>query len=207
MTAHPDGVLRRPAPAVGGAGYPRASILALGFLAASLAAAAFVGSEYVLGGVRAALLLVAAAAIQLRLCCDVSTKTAVAGSGVRAAAGIGVGEYGARIEDVLILFAAGCAAPSPWGFVLGGAAALLAVVTAHLRTFGGGLGFAEDFCGPFSRMQRMFFLMVAAVIAAAEAMWLPSRWSLLVALALVLVGTALTAARRLLRLTVAMQGR
>lgn len=179
----------------------------LGLLVSLLCAGAFVASEYAQGGIRVLLLFVAVAAIHLRLRCDALVKSESAEANPHMATGIGGGEVVARVEDVLALFAAGCAAPSPWGCVLGGSAALLAVSTAHLRAFGGSLGFAEDCCGPFSRVQRMRFLMLVAVIAASEALWLNSSWSLLVGLALIMAGTAYTAARRTMRLAVEMQGR
>jgi hypothetical protein len=64
-------------------------------------------------------------------------------------------------------FGRGCA--SGWSD-LGWLAAVLAIATAHVRAFGGSLGYGQDLTGPMAKQHRMFTLTVGT-LAAAFAAW------------------------------------
>ena len=59
-----------------------------------------------------------------------------------------------RIEDSLLLIAAGAAAGFD-GLVFGMLAALLAAICAYVRLLGGTLGQPQDFVGPQAKPHRM----------------------------------------------------
>jgi phosphatidylglycerophosphate synthase len=149
-------------------------------------------------GVRAVLLLGAAAMIQLRLVCNLLDGM-VAERGRSSSAGAIWNELPDRFSDVALLAAAGyCAGASGLMFAveIGWICACLALLTAYLREMGRGFGFAADFSGPMAKPQRMAALTIACVISALEPLWGWRGQTLLIALATVAIGTAITAARR-----------
>ncbi len=109
-----------------------------------------------------------------------------------------------RLEDVVLLLATGFAVGGEWGPGLGWTAALLALSTAYLRQVGGAMGLTQDFCGPLAKPQRMFVLTLALLVAGATA---DPRTALGVGLVVIVAGTALTAARRIVRLLAALKTR
>jgi phosphatidylglycerophosphate synthase len=137
--------------------------------------------------------LVAALGIQLRLLANMLDGLVAIEGGRKSATGALYNEFPDRIEDSLLLVAAGYATALP---ELGWAAALLAMATAYVRSLGGALGHEQDFCGPMAKQHRMAVLTLAALASAA----LPQLPVMACALALIAAGSALTAARRLARL-------
>src|SRR5690606_1755917 len=99
-----------------------------------------------------------------------------------------------RIADSLLLVALGHAAGMPWA---GWAAALLAALTASIRTLGGALGLAQDFRGPMAKQHRMALMTVACLLAPFEAMFAGSRHALVAAILIIAAGSLLTCATRL----------
>jgi hypothetical protein len=65
-----------------------------------------------------------------------------------------------------------------------------------VRVFGGSLGFAQDFRGPFAKQQRMAVLTAACLLGAAETIWHSERYALLTAAAVIAVGSFVTCATR-----------
>lgn len=142
--------------------------------------------------------LVAALGIQLRLLANMLDGLVAIEGGRKSATGALYNEFPDRIEDSLLLVAAGYAAALP---ELGWAAALLAMATAYARSLGGALGHEQDFCGPMAKQHRMAVLTLAALASAA----LPHLPVMAGALALIAAGSAVTTARRLTRLAGAMK--
>lgn len=141
------------------------------------------------------LYLAGALAIQLRLLCNLFDGLVAVEGGRKSAYGPLYNEVPDRIEDSVFLAGFGWAAGLLW---LGLAAALLAAVTAYVRALGGTFGFAHDFRGPMAKQQRMAVLTIGAVAACLEALWQGTSWALVVTLALVTAGTAITIVRRVL---------
>ncbi|TDR46633.1 phosphatidylglycerophosphate synthase [Tahibacter aquaticus] len=132
--------------------------------------------------------------IQLRLLCNLFDGMVAIEGRRQTATGALYNEVPDRIADSLLLVALGVAAGQPW---LGWLGALLAALTAYVRTLGGALGQAQDFRGPLAKQQRMAVMTAACVLAPLE-LWLwQSRWSLLLAAALIAAGSALTCLTRL----------
>ncbi len=151
------------------------------------------------GALRAALFVAAGACLPLRLVCNLLDGMVAVEHGRGASAGPIWNELPDRFSDVVVLVAAGYAARSS-GLALGASAgwicAVLALSTAYVRELGHGLGFAPDFSGPFAKQQRMLALTAAAAVSAVEPLWGWRGQSMLIALGIVGLGTALTTARR-----------
>lgn len=141
------------------------------------------------------LYLAGALAIQLRLLCNMLDGLVAVEGGRKSAYGPLYNEVPDRIEDSVFLAAFGYAAGLLW---LGLTAALLAAITAYVRALGGTFGFPQDFRGPMAKPHRMAALTLGSVAACAEALWQGTHWSLVVTLALVTAGAALTIVRRVL---------
>jgi phosphatidylglycerophosphate synthase len=158
------------------------SIAGIAFAAAGAACFVFAGGQPLLwfGG---------ALAIQLRLLANLMDGLLAVEGGRKSPTGALYNEFPDRIEDALLLIAAGYGAGYP---TLGWAAALLAMGTAYVRALGGAIGLPQDFCGPMAKQHRMALLTVGAVVS----IFLPVMpW----VLGLIAAGAALTAARRLHR--------
>lgn len=176
-------------------------------LFAALAAAALVAARDAGDGLRALLLLAAAAAIQLRLLCNLLDGMVAVEGGRGSRAGEVFNDAPDRAADAIIFIAAGYTLPWPgWGPALGWSAALLAVLTAYVRMLGGALGRPQDFCGPMAKPHRMAVLTIACLASIPELLLSVSRgWMLALGLAVIVVGSAFTVARRLVRLVRALE--
>jgi phosphatidylglycerophosphate synthase len=164
----------------------------LGILVSVGGAAAYLGAPQ-----RPWLLLVAALAVQLRLLCNLLDGLVAVEGGRKSPYGPLFNEAPDRLEDSLFLVAAGYAAGQLW---LGLLAALLACLTAYVRTLGGSLGFPQDFSGPMAKPHRMAALTLGSLAAFAEALWRGTDHALTAALWLIVAGAALTALRRTWRI-------
>ncbi len=138
-------------------------------------------------------LLLCALCIQMRLICNLLDGMVAMEGGKASAAGKIYNEFPDRIADSLLIVALGYAGGSPW---LGWLGALLAALTAYVRVFGGSLGFAQDFRGPFAKQQRMAILTAACLAAAAESTWHTERYSLYAAAIVIAAGSLLTCITR-----------
>lgn len=128
-----------------------------------------------------------ALAVQLRLLANLMDGLLAVEGGRKSATGALYNEFPDRIEDTLLLVAAGYGAGVP---TLGWAAALAAMGTAYVRALGGAIGLAQDFRGPMAKQHRMALLTIGAVVSLA----LPVMpW----VLAVICAGAMLTCARRL----------
>jgi phosphatidylglycerophosphate synthase len=175
-------------------------ISAASFAFAALGAAALLGAGMVeIAALRAALLLAAAAAIQLRLLCNLLDGMVAVEHGRGSPTGVIWNELPDRFSDVVLLAAAGYYAAAG-GVMLaietGWLCAALALLTAYIRELGRGLGFAADFSGPMAKPQRMAVLTVACVISALEPLWGWRGQTLMIALVVTALGTAFTTYRR-----------
>lgn len=135
-------------------------------------------------------LLAGAAGVQLRLLCNMLDGLVAVEGGLKTKAGDLFNEAPDRIEDVLLLVAAGMACGQPQ---LGWCCATLALTTAYLRAFGASHGFGQDFCGPCAKPHRMFILTVGLLLSVLRL----NFPILLIALQIIAVLTAVTVARRL----------
>lgn len=139
------------------------------------------------------MLLLAAAACQLRLLCNLFDGMVAVEGGKSGPEGAYWNEAPDRVADLLILVGAGLGAGAA---ALGWAAAALAVLTAYVRELGRAEGAVLDFAGPMAKQHRMGVITGAALLAAAAPGWPVIE----IALWIVALGAAATAARRSLSL-------
>ncbi len=139
-----------------------------------------------------------ALAIVLRLLCNLFDGMVAVEGGRQTPTGALYNEVPDRLADSLFLVALGYACGLGW---LGWLAALLAALTAYIRTLGGTLGLAQDFRGPMAKPHRMWLMIAACLVAPVETWLAGTHFALLVALVIITVGSALTCALRLRAIT------
>ena len=185
-------------------------ISALGVVFAILGAAILA-----LGGVlppipRAIILIIAAAAIQGRLLCNLLDGMVAVEHGRASSAGPIWNELPDRFSDAVLLAGAGYMLSGlGWriGPSIGGVAAVLAVITAYVRELGRGLGFPADFTGPMAKQQRMVVLTGGCLLSAIEPFWNGAGQMMIVTMAVIVVGTAWTIGRRVRNLAAGLKAR
>ena len=187
--------------ALGRAGVRPNAVSVAGVVFAAAAAGAFL---LVPGGTRqtsATALVAAAAAIQLRLLCNLLDGLLAVEEGFKTATGDLYNELPDRLADVVILVGAGYSIRNlPGGVDLGWAAAVAALLTAYIRALGGSLGLPQDFRGPMAKPHRMFTLTVAALAAAIESALGTGQQALRAGLIVIVAGSIVTSWRRTSRL-------
>ena len=146
------------------------------------------------------LLIVAAGSIQLRLLANMLDGLVAVEGGRKTPTGDLFNEVPDRIADVLILAPAGYAIV--WlgaaGITLGWLVALLAVLTAYVRLFGGSLGFPQSFAGPMAKQHRMATLTLTCLLSIVEVIVTGYQGRLLsFGLLVIGLGAAVTSVRRL----------
>lgn len=146
------------------------------------------------------LLLLAAGLIQLRLLANMLDGLVAVEGGRHTPTGDLFNEVPDRIADVLILAPIGYGIPfGIAGVTLGWAVALLAVLTAYIRLFGGSLGFVQSFMGPMAKQHRMAVLTLACLVSVVEVIAFGFHgWALTAGLIVIGIGAAITAVRRLM---------
>lgn len=184
------GLIRRLAAALARAGVTPNQISVAGIAFALLAAAAL----WLASGGRAAGWLVAILFIQLRLLANLIDGLVAVEGGRGDALGPLYNEVPDRIEDTAILAAFGLAAGAP---MLGLWAALAAVACAYVRQLGGALGQVQSFAGPMAKQHRMAAITLGCLAGLVEALAGTAGLPALI-LWVVLLGTLLTIARRLM---------
>jgi phosphatidylglycerophosphate synthase len=178
------------------------SLASMGF--AALASICLVGTAFTDGLQARVLFVLAAGFVQLRLLANLLDGMVAVGSGKASPVGELYNEVPDRVADTVILIGAGFAAGG--APVLGYVAALLAVFVAYMRALGTALGAKALFIGPMAKPQRMATITAACVYSAC----VPAEWpggfgcgalgAISIALALIAIGAALTAVRRLRRI-------
>jgi phosphatidylglycerophosphate synthase len=174
-----------------------------GVVWALAACAAFALVPSMTGAARATAFVCAAAAIQLRLLCNLLDGMLAVEEGLKTRLGELYNEIPDRLADVAILAGAGLAGNR----ALGCAAAIVALFTAYVRVLGGSLGLTQYFTGPMAKQHRMFVLTVATVWSAGEAAFGAPPRALQVGLAVIVCGAIVTAWRRIRLIAREMEGR
>jgi len=143
------------------------------------------------------LAILAAIFIQGRLLCNLFDGMVAVEGGKGTAAGELFNDIPDRIADPLVIIAAGYAISEvPWGSTLAWFAAILAVMTAYVRTLAASIGAPTNFAGPMAKQHRMAILTVACCATAAESYLWHSTYALLVALIIITTGCIITIFRR-----------
>jgi phosphatidylglycerophosphate synthase len=141
--------------------------------------------------------LLATVLVLVRLLCNLLDGLLAIEFDRREKAGDIYNEIPDRFEDTLFLVGAGYLAGS---VELGWIAAVLAVFTAYVRTFGASLGQSQDFGGPCAKPHRMVILM-AGLIGDVMAYFAKATVNVpKITLWIIIIGTSITALLRLRRL-------
>jgi len=207
----PQRVTRRPIPARSAswatlaahrlqrAGVRPNQVSVLGVVFAAVAAICLILAGRSEDEARIALFVVAAAAMPLRLLCNMLDGMLAVEGGLKTPTGEIYNELPDRLADLLILAGAGYAIGDvAWGPELGWAAATTALLTAYVRTLGAAAGASHHFVGPMAKPRRMHVLIAACLLSAVEtAVGWPERRVLAVALMVIIVGGLATIVRRL----------
>ena len=174
------------------------TISVLSVFCAALAGASMIWArQQPSAGAALTLFVVAALMIQARLLCNLFDGMVAVEGGLGTKSGEIYNELPDRIADAVILICAGYAAEPKWiAPALGWAAALGSVMTAYVRALGASAGAGQQFCGPMAKQQRMFITTVGCIVAGLEVLFHWPPRALLVALAIIVVGTVYTTARR-----------
>lgn len=183
------------------AGFTPNQVSGLSVVFALGAGAALAGSAEVDGLPRIVLLVVAAAAIQLRLLCNLFDGMMAVEGGLNSAVGDIYNDLPDRLADPIILIAAGCAARQlESGMTLGWLAGLLSVMTAYVRMLGAAGGLPHDFRGPMAKQHRMAVLTLACIASVFDPLWNGQGQVLRAALAIIAVGCIVTIIRRVMHM-------
>lgn len=185
---------------LGARGVQPNTISMLGLVPAAAAGLCFLLLPHAPRLLQVLLLMVAAGSIQLRLLANMLDGLVAVEGGRKTPTGDLFNEVPDRIADVLILAPAGYAIV--WlgtaGITLGWLVALLAVLTAYVRLFGGSLGFAQSFMGPMAKQHRMATLTLACLLSVVEVIVAGFQGRILfLGLLVIGLGAALTFIRRL----------
>jgi phosphatidylglycerophosphate synthase len=158
-------------------------------------------------GTRTALLVLAAACIQLRLLCNLLDGMVAVEGGRGSRSGEVYNDLPDRIADPLLIVPAGYASGLAWGPELAWVAGLLALMTAYIRMLGGASGLPQDFQGPMAKPHRMATMTVGLLAAALAVPLGLDGPALIVALLAVALGAAYTAVRRTRAILAALESR
>ena len=175
-----------------GAGMTPNQMSAASIVAAVLGAVAY-GGAAVAPSAGAACLVAAAIFVQLRLLANLLDGLMAIEEGKKTPTGVLYNEFPDRVADTVFLVAAGYASGWP---DLGWLAAVLAVATAYVRSFGGSLGYEQDFSGPMAKPHRMFTLTVGSLVAAVAVVFAAWQVVLAATLGVIVLGCAATVVRR-----------
>lgn len=189
------------------------SISVASTVVAVLAAAALLATAHVGNGWRIVLLLAVALGAPLRLLLNMLDGMLAVEKGMQTPVGELYNELPDRISDVVLLAAAGHAAAGVWGWAdtdlgpaLGWTAAVLALLTAYVRTLGAATGVGNFFDGPMAKPRRMWVLVIACLVSCVEPVLHWPRGSVLLgALVIIALGSLATVVVRLRLVAAALQ--
>lgn len=142
--------------------------------------------------------LCCALCIQLRLLCNLLDGMVAIEGGKQSPLGSLYNEFPDRVADSVLIVGLGYAI----GYSdLGWSGALVAALTAYVRVFGGSIGLKQSFSGPMAKQHRMALMTVALVLNAAETAIYGTHHVLLIALAIIVIGSLITCGTRTLAIS------
>lgn len=174
------------------------AISIIGMLAAVTAGSLLYSTQLATGATQRALWLIAGLLCQVRLLCNLFDGMVAIKRGIASPKGELYNEVPDRISDVAVFIGLGYAIGSD--ITLGYVAALMSVFVAYVRAVIKATGAPNDYAGPMAKPQRMAVATLLAIYMAIS----PFSWRLSwgepkLILLIVIVGTSLTAFRRLRR--------
>lgn len=147
----------------------------------------------------ALLAICSAVLIQGRLLCNLLDGMVAIEGGKSTPSGELFNDIPDRIADLLTLTAMGYATQfHPLSISLGWAAALLAVMTAYIRTLASSTGAPTNFAGPMAKQHRMAIATLACLLTAVENFFMPAGSTLFYTLIIINIGCVITIINRTL---------
>jgi phosphatidylglycerophosphate synthase len=175
---------------------------------AILGSVLFVVADNSTMNLRAICLAGAAVMVILRLLCSTLDGAMAVEGGMSSRIGPLFNELPGRIADSLLLIFAGYASHTgEVGITLGWACALFALLTSYVRALGAAQGLPQDYSGPMTRPHRMIVLAIASMIAALESALGWNIYAITWGLAIIAIGSVVTAMERLWRLARTLESR
>lgn len=141
--------------------------------------------------------------IQLRLLCNLFDGMVAIEGGKKSDIGSLYNEFPDRIADSLLIVGLGYAIGQS---DLGWFAALAAALTAYVRVFGGSIGLKQTFIGPMAKQHRMAVMTAGLLLNAIEASVYGTHYVLLIALAVIAIGSVATCVTRTLAIAKQLKG-
>jgi phosphatidylglycerophosphate synthase len=141
--------------------------------------------------------------IQLRLLCNLFDGMVAIEGGKKSDIGSLYNEFPDRIADSLLIVGLGYAIGQS---DLGWFAALAAALTAYVRVFGGSIGLKQTFMGPMAKQHRMAVMTAGLLLNAIEANVYGTHYVLLIALAVIAIGSVATCVTRTLAIARQLKG-
>lgn len=170
---------------------------------AMLGAFAIYKSSQATGTITLIWLIVGLVGIQLRLICNLIDGLMAVEGGLKTASGELFNDVPDRVSDIVLILAVALAAQNISAYMLhlGWFAALLAVMTAYIRTLGASMTGAHDFSGVMAKQHRMFLLNLACIGAALEIFlsW-PRGYAFSFAVVVIGIGSFITCVQRLVKI-------
>lgn len=162
------------------------------------------GISFYYAGNKILFLIFAIIGIQLRLICNLIDGLMAVEGGLKTKSGEVFNDVPDRFSDIFILLGAGY-----WcGLIdMGWTAAVLAVLTAYIRTLGASMTGQHDFAGPMAKQHRMFLVTLGAAGGIIEILINNSdRYVMKAVLAVIIAGCGWTCWNRLRRLYLKLEG-
>jgi phosphatidylglycerophosphate synthase len=141
--------------------------------------------------------------IQLRLLCNLFDGMVAIEGGKKSDIGSLYNEFPDRIADSLLIVGLGYAIGQS---DLGWLAALAAALTAYVRVFGGSIGLKQTFMGPMAKQHRMAVMTAGLLLNAVEASVYGTHYVLVIALAVIAIGSVATCVTRTLAIARQLKG-
>ena len=139
--------------------------------------------------------ILAAIFIHCRLLCNLLDGMVAVEGGKKSASGELFNDIPDRFADCVILIAAGYAINFvDWADIVGWCAGLLAVMTAYIRVLATSVGAPTNFQGPMAKQHRMAAMTMACILNTLD----PQGHMMLIALLLIVAGSAITTYRRII---------
>ncbi|NLR20473.1 CDP-diacylglycerol--glycerol-3-phosphate 3-phosphatidyltransferase [Pseudoalteromonas sp. GCY] len=141
--------------------------------------------------------LLAATCIQFRLLCNLFDGMVAMEGGKSTASGELFNDMPDRFADAFVIVAVGYALPQfSYAVDIAWCAAILAIMTAYVRTLATSTGAPANFCGPMAKQHRMALLTFACIFTAIEPLFWQQGAVLYTSLLIISVGSFITVCKR-----------
>jgi len=158
--------------------------------------------------ITAMLFVFGAICVQLRLLCNLFDGMVAIEGGFKTKSGEVFNELPDRFSDAITFIGFGYAASVvQFGLELGYIAAVLAIITAYVRTLGAATGTGQNFMGPMAKQHRMAVVTIASILSAITVFLSFHLWIIVLSLGIMVAGMIITIVRRVLWLVYTLENK